>query len=155
MNWADGVIALDDLDEALERLAGGPEGAWRILVCHHPLIEPSHAKISVDTRRGGEALRRCAAAKVDAIVTGHIHDAFAHPIEAARRPMVQMGSGTLSMRLRATRPSFCVIQIDGEHMVQEICTIDRNGLEIRRNYDSRDHEKPLAVQSGTQPVDVR
>jgi hypothetical protein len=57
--------------------------------------------------------------------------------------MVQMGAGTLSTRLRATRPSFCVISIDGEHMVQEVVTLDRNGLEIKRNYDS------LIFQSGT------
>jgi hypothetical protein len=50
--------------------------------------------------------------------------------------MVQMGCGTLSTRLRATRPGFCVLTIDGERLVQEICTVDRNGLEIRRNYDS-------------------
>lgn len=136
INWADGVIDLKDLEAALERLAGGPTDAWRILVCHHPLAEPGHSVIAVDTRRGGEALRRCAAARVDAIFTGHIHDAFAHPLKAAHRPIVQMGSGTLSTRLRATRPSFCVVSFDGERMVQEICTIDRNGLEIRRNYDS-------------------
>ncbi|MDP3738670.1 MAG: metallophosphoesterase [Hyphomonadaceae bacterium] len=149
INWADGVIDLADLEDALDRLAGGPDGAWRVLICHHPLAEPGHSKIAVDTRRGGEALRRCAAAKVDAILTGHIHDAFAHPIEAVARPMVQMGAGTLSTRLRATRASFCVIMIDGEHMVQEIVTIDRNGLEIRRNYDS------LNSQGGTQPQHAR
>ena len=140
INWADGVISLHDLEEALDRLAAGPEGAWRLLICHHPLLEPGHSMIAVDTLRGGEALRRCAAARVDAIITGHIHDAFAHPIESVRRPMVQMGAGTLSTRLRATRPSFCVISIDGEHLVQEIVTIDRNGLEIRRNYDSMELE---------------
>ena len=37
-----------------------------------------------------------------------------------------------------------------KHMAQEICTIDRNGLEIRRNYDS------AAVSvTGTQPEHVR
>lgn len=146
INWADGVISLHDLEEALERLAGGPEGAWRLLICHHPLLEPGHSRIAVDTLRGGEALRRCAAARVDAILTGHIHDAFAHPIETVRRPMVQMGAGTLSTRLRATRPSFCVISIDGEHLVQEIVTIDRNGLEIRRNYDSLELEAGTPMQ---------
>ena len=154
INWADGVIDLDDLEAALSRLAEGPEGAWRILVCHHPLAEPGHSRIAVDTKRGGEALRRCAGARVDAIVTGHIHDAFAHPIEGLHRPMVQMGSGTLSKRLRATRPGFCVISIDGEHMVQEICTIDRNGLEIRRNYDSATGPS-TGSRPGTQPEHVR
>jgi hypothetical protein len=146
INWADGVISLNDLEDALDRLAGGPEGAWRLLICHHPLLEPGHSMIAVDTLRGGEAMRRCAAARVDAILTGHIHDAFAHPIESVRRPMVQMGAGTLSIRLRATRPSFCVISIDGEHLVQEIVTIDRNGLEMRRNYDSLDLEAGTLMQ---------
>ncbi len=143
VNWADGVIDLDDLGQALELLADGPEDAWRLLICHHPLQEPGHSRIAVDTLRGGEALRLCEEAHVDAILTGHIHDAFAHPVESTRRPMVQMGGGTLSTRLRATRPSFCVISIDGDHMVQEIVTIDRNGLEIHRNYDS------LIFQGGT------
>lgn len=143
VNWADGVIDLDDLEQALELLAGGPPDAWRLLICHHPLQEPGHSRIAVDTLRGGEALQLCEKAHVDAILTGHIHDAFAHPVESIRRPMVQMGAGTLSTRLRATRPSFCVISIDGEHMVQEIVTLDRNGLEIQRNYDS------LIFQAGT------
>jgi 3',5'-cyclic AMP phosphodiesterase CpdA len=147
INWADGVIDLEDLEQALDRLAGGPKEAWRILVCHHPLAEPGHSRIAVDTKRGGQALLKCAAARVDAILTGHIHDAFAHPLEAGRRPIVQMGSGTLSTRLRATRPSFCAISIDGEHMVQDICTIDRNGLEIRRNYDSA--TSSAGTQAGT------
>ncbi len=146
INWADGVISLHDLEEALDRLAGGPEGAWRLLICHHPLLEPGHSMIAVDTLRGGEAMRRCAAARVDAILTGHSHDAFAHPIESVRRPMVQMGGGTLSTRLRATRPSFCVISIDGERLVQEIVTIDRNGLEISRNYDSLELEAGTLMQ---------
>ena len=91
VNWADGVISLDHLEEALGTAGRRAGRAWRILICHHPLLEPGHSRIAVDTRRGGEALRRCAAARVDAILTGHIHDAFAHPIEFGRRPMVQMG----------------------------------------------------------------
>ncbi|MFT3725554.1 MAG: metallophosphoesterase [Hyphomonadaceae bacterium] len=154
MNWADGVIDLQDLEDAVDRLSGGPEGAWRLLVCHHPLHEPGDSRVSVDTRRGGEALRRCVAGHVDAILTGHIHDAFAHPIEGMRRPIVQMGSGTLSTRLRATRPSFCVIQIDGEHMVQDVIVIDRAGLEVRRIYDSA-NEPAGAMKAGTQPAAAR
>jgi 3',5'-cyclic AMP phosphodiesterase CpdA len=158
MNWADGVIDLHDLEEAVDRLAGGPTSAWRLLICHHPLDQPELAKISVSTKRGGEALRRCAAGGVDAIITGHIHDAFALPVQGVRRPMVQMGSGTLSTRVRATRPSFCVIQIDGEHMVQDVITIDRTGLEIRRNYDSAVAFAPNpghGTQAGTQQAPTR
>lgn len=139
LNWADGVIDLADLDEVLGLLAQGPANAWRLLVCHHPLNEPDLSQVSVETRRGGEALRRCAAAQVDAIFTGHIHDAFAHAIGTPRRPMVQMGSGTLSTRLRATQPSFCVVQIEGDRMTQDVLSVDPNGLTVRRGYDSLVH----------------
>jgi hypothetical protein len=60
--------------------------------------------------------------------------------------MVQMGSGTLSTRVRATQASFCLITIDGEHMVQDIVTIDRSGLKTHRNYDSRVDQPGLLLQ---------
>ncbi len=146
LNWADGVIDLEDLDAALQQLASGREDAWRILICHHPLREPGHSRISVDTRRGGHALARCAAAHVDAILTGHVHDAFAHPLHAPRRHMVQMGSGTLSTRLRATHPSFCLVTIDRERIEQEIISIGPQRLEVHRNYDSRTHQPEALFQ---------
>lgn len=135
-NWADGVIDLKDLEKALELLARGPEGAWRLLICHHPLDEPGMSQVSVATKRGGDALKLCAQAHVDAILTGHIHDAFAHAITNVRRPMVQMGSGTLSTRLRGTPPSFCVLQMDETKLTQDVVSIELEGLTVRRNYDS-------------------
>lgn len=136
LNWADGVIDLADLDEALDLLSGGPGGAWRILLCHHPLREPGLSRISVDTRRGGHALIRCAAAHVDAILTGHVHDAFAHPVQGPRHHTVQMGSGTLSTRLRASQPSFCVVSIEDGCIRQEIVHISETGTLANLNYAS-------------------
>ncbi|MBI1359975.1 MAG: metallophosphoesterase [Alphaproteobacteria bacterium] len=141
-NWADGVVDMDDLNAALALLSDGEEDAWRILVCHHPLVEPGHSRIAVSTRRGYEALERASAAHVDAILTGHIHDAFAHAIDTAARPMVQMGAGTLSTRLRATPPSFCVIEIDGDTLVQQVVHVEDGALEIRRNYVWAADEEP-------------
>lgn len=147
LNWADGVIDINDLRAALDLLSQGPADAWRLLVCHHPLREPELSKVSVETRRGKHALDLCAEAHVDAIFTGHIHDAFAHPIGTTRRPMVQMGSGTLSMRTRATRAGFCVVQIDGDRLTQDVVSIDRNGLDVRRAYDS--HPQSTDAAGGT------
>lgn len=148
LNWADGVIDIDDLSESLDLLSKGPEDAWRLLICHHPLHEPGNSQVSVDTRRGGRALDLCAAAHVDAIFTGHIHDAFAHPISTTRRPMVQMGSGTLSIRTRATRAGFCVVQIEGGRLTQDVVEIEGDALEIRRNYDSL-ATQAVSVADGT------
>lgn len=146
INWADGVINLGDLEEALDLLSGGPHNAWRVLVCHHPLREPGHSRISVDTRRGGEALRRCAAAHVDAILTGHIHDAFAHPVQAPRRHMVQMGSGTLSTRVRGTCASCCLVTFADDHIRQEIVEIGPAEQRVHLNYDSRLHQREMLFQ---------
>jgi 3',5'-cyclic AMP phosphodiesterase CpdA len=143
-NWADGVVDMEDLDAALALLAGGEPDAWRLLVCHHPLVHPGHSQIGVETLRGEEALKRAAESKVDAILTGHIHDAFAHAVETAARPMVQMGAGTLSTRLRSTPPSFCVIEIDGDTLVQEVVQIEAGALQIRRNYVWTAGTKPPA-----------
>lgn len=138
LNWANGVIRLEDLNAALNLLKEGRSDAWRILMCHHPLREPGHSEISVDTRRGGVGLQRCRAAGVDVILSGHVHDAFAHAVPASRRALVQMGSGTLSTRLRATPPSFCILQCDADgRLTQDIVSIGRHAIETHRNYDSR------------------
>ena len=147
-NWADGVVDMEDLEAALGLLAAGAPEAWRLLVCHHPLVEPGHSRIGVDTLRGAAALQRAAASKVDAILTGHIHDAFAHAVETAARPMVQMGAGTLSTRLRSTPASFCVIEIDGDTLAQEIIQIEPAGLQIRRNYVWTAIANPPAARPG-------
>ncbi len=139
LNWADGTISRDDLERALDLLAGGPPACWRLLICHHPLREPGHSRISVDTRRGGEALQRCAVHHVDAILTGHIHDAFAHAIHTPQRHLVQMGSGTLSTRMRGSPPSFCIISLEGDRISQDIVHVGPR-MDIHRNYDSTLHQ---------------
>lgn len=139
LNWADGVISRGALEEALDLLAPGPRDCWRVLVCHHPLAEPGHSEIAVDTKRGGEALQRCAAKTVDVVLTGHIHDAFAHPLHIAERRLVQMGSGTLSTRVRATQASFCLVSFSERRITQDIVNVG-DALDIQRNYDSSVHK---------------
>lgn len=150
INWADGVIRLADLEDALSLLRSVSSATVHILACHHPLREPGHSLISVDTRRGREALRRCAAAHVDVILTGHIHDAFAHPVHSAGHRLVQMGSGTLSTRLRGTHPSFCVLTVQGGSVRQDVITVGPDGLVSHCNYDSLTHEHETLYQPGRQ-----
>lgn len=146
-NWADGVVDMDDLDASLSLLAQGAPDAWRVLICHHPLVRPKVSQISVQTLRGEDALQRAGAAKVDAILTGHVHDAFAEAVPGVGRRMVQMGSGTLSTRLRSTGASFCVVDLTGDRMTQDVVTIERDTLKVRRTYES--------WQDGTGPAPSR
>ncbi len=67
--------------------------------------------------------------------------------------MVQMGSGTLSTRTRASLAGFCVVQIEGGRLTQDVVAINREGLEIRRNYDSQAlHPEGDATGTRTPPA---
>jgi hypothetical protein len=51
-------------------------------------------------------LAALAAAGAQAVLSGHVHDAFDLMVETGSGPIRLIGAGTLSQRLRATRPSY-------------------------------------------------
>ncbi|MDE2405292.1 MAG: metallophosphoesterase [Sphingomonadales bacterium] len=108
LNWSKGRVHRGRLAHALAHLhdLGCPDaGGLRLVACHHPLVEAgTHATAS--TRGGPHALAALARAGVDAVLSGHVHDAFDKVVEAGGRPIRLIGAGTLSERVRTTRPSY-------------------------------------------------
>ena len=117
-NWAEGVVNLDDLDQACED-ARRAEGPVHILVCHHPLRPPATAPIPVSTIRGGRALERLAGSPFDLLLCGHVHVPFSSIHEDNGGKLVQVGAGTLSSRLRDHPPSFNRIDITKDAVTVE------------------------------------
>lgn len=112
--WSDGVVTQKALDRTLaelERLAG--DGRYKIVACHHPLMAGPPGSPN-PTRGGDAAFAALAAAGADTILSGHVHDAFDLTFEAAGRAVRMIGTGTLSTRVRASRPSFNVLRYDRE-----------------------------------------
>ncbi len=109
LSW--GRVSRSGLKAALEMLADKPASTMAIVACHHPLIRTGFAGHG-DTRRGADALSLLAEAGADAVVSGHVHDAFDVAHHEAGRVVRLIGSGTLSERLRTTRPSFNEIRSD-------------------------------------------
>lgn len=111
-NWAGGNVSRGALRRTLDLVAAVPDGKLVFIACHHPLIEP-HKRLSKQTHYGAEALEALAGAGADAVLTGHVHDAF--DVEHRDGDMVvrMIGAGTLSERTRSTPPSFNEIRIDG------------------------------------------
>ena len=105
LNWSKGAVRKDALDGTLQQLDSASEAALRLVTCHHPLID-ANTHSTGSTRGGKQALAALAAAGVDAVLSGHVHDAFDMMVEADGRPIRLIGAGTLSERLRATRPSY-------------------------------------------------
>lgn len=105
LNWSKGRVGNAGLDAALQGLAHHSGAALRLVTCHHPLIEAdTHGTAS--TRGGSRALAALARAGADAVLSGHVHDAFDKEVVVEGRAIRIIGAGTLSQRLRATPPSY-------------------------------------------------
>lgn len=106
LDWSKGHIARSALDATLARIAKVPPGTMIIVACHHPLVGQG-------TRGGDDALAALAGAGVSAVLSGHVHDPFDLCRTVAGRDIRLVGAGTLSERLRGSRPSFNEILVDG------------------------------------------
>jgi 3',5'-cyclic AMP phosphodiesterase CpdA len=109
-NWSLGHIDRGSIDRALADLAAAPTGALRLVACHHPLVDVG-TRTPGTTRGGAAALARLAAAGAVAVLTGHTHDPFNVDFEVAGRSVRLIGAGTLSERLRASRPSYNRVEV--------------------------------------------
>lgn len=109
LSW--GRVSRSGLKAALERLAEKPAAAVAIVACHHPLIRTGFSGHG-ETRHGADALALIAEAGADAVVSGHVHDAFDVAHREAGRVVRLIGAGTLSERVRSTPPSFNELRIE-------------------------------------------
>ena len=109
LSW--GRVSRSGLKIALERLAEKPLGGVALIACHHPLIRNRFTGRG-ETRHGVDALALLAEAGADAVLSGHVHDAFDIAHAEAGRVVRLIGAGTLSERVRTTPPSFNEIRID-------------------------------------------
>lgn len=112
LNWSKGYVSRAGLARTLALIADAPKDRLIFIAAHHPLIEP-HTKASAQTHRGAEAITALAAAGADAVLTGHVHDAFDIAHQVAGTTIRMIGAGTLSERTRADPPSFNEIRVDG------------------------------------------
>jgi 3',5'-cyclic AMP phosphodiesterase CpdA len=105
LNWSKGRVSSANLAHALAALSGAASEGIRIVACHHPLIE-ANTEATASTHGGKQALAALARAGADVVLSGHVHDAFDLMVEAGGKPIRLIGAGTLSKRLRTTRPSY-------------------------------------------------
>jgi 3',5'-cyclic AMP phosphodiesterase CpdA len=112
LNWSKGHVSTRALQTSLRMLDAAPKGDLVFVAAHHPLIEAG-TRSTAKTRYGREALEALAAAGVDAVLSGHVHDPFDVEEVVNGRPVRLVGAGTLSVRTRENPPSFNEIRIQG------------------------------------------
>lgn len=105
LNLSKGRVSPADLKKALGDLERNRAKRLRLVACHHPLVD-ADTRSSGSTRNGRKALAALAHAGADAVLSGHVHDAFDLEVEAGGRPIRLIGAGTLSRRERGSPPSY-------------------------------------------------
>ena len=100
-----GRVSRSGLPKALALIKDRPAATVTLVACHHPLVRTNFEGHG-DTRGGEEALVALAEAGADAVLSGHVHDAFDVTHDTAGRSIRLIGAGTLSRRVRSTPPSF-------------------------------------------------
>jgi len=109
LSW--GRVSRSGLKAAVEQLTEKPAATIAIIACHHPLIRTGFSGHG-ETRHGADALALLAEAGADAVVSGHVHDAFDIAHREADRVVRLIGAGTLSERVRTTPPSFNELRVE-------------------------------------------
>jgi 3',5'-cyclic AMP phosphodiesterase CpdA len=104
-NWSKGRVARRALDATLAGMEAAGAKPLRLVACHHPLIDAG-TRSTGSTRGGEQALAALARAGAHAVLSGHVHDAFDRVVQTEGGPIRVIGAGTLSERLRATRPGY-------------------------------------------------
>ena len=112
LNWAHGVVTRGRIAETIAGLDAVPAGHVRIVTCHHPLIDKPGGQAEGKTRGGEDALAELARHGADIVLSGHVHDPFDLMWTGGTRPVRMVGAGTLSERVRATRPGYNRITVD-------------------------------------------
>lgn len=112
LNWSKGQIARAQVRDALEWFDDVDGDRLRIVACHHPLTEMIGGPMTGRVWGGEAAARDFADARVDLVLSGHIHAPFTWPYPFGDRKTYAVGAGTLSMRERGAPASFNVVEID-------------------------------------------
>ena len=112
LNWSWGAVVAGRLERALKLLRERPPDHVAVVACHHPLVDSGGLDDHARTLGGREALDALSHAGADAVLSGHVHDAFDVAWPAAGGPVRLIGAGTLSQRVRGSPPSFNELIVD-------------------------------------------
>jgi 3',5'-cyclic AMP phosphodiesterase CpdA len=113
LNWSKGQISARQVREATRFFTQSPPACFRIVVCHHPLMEMIGGPMTAKVWGGEAAAAAFAEARVDLVLSGHIHAPFTWPYPFADGKTYAVGAGTLSVRERGVPPGFNVVEIEG------------------------------------------
>jgi 3',5'-cyclic AMP phosphodiesterase CpdA len=123
LNWSKGIVRKQALEKAVIQAAATPPGTIKLVAAHHPLRETGTSGTAL-THGGNRALEALAQAGVEAVLSGHVHDPFDIIHTTGTQHIRMVGAGTLSERVRTTRPSFNALTIADGTLGVEVVAMD-------------------------------
>jgi 3',5'-cyclic AMP phosphodiesterase CpdA len=100
-DWSRGGVNGARMRRLLARLRATPPELARVVVAHHPLLPPEDAPQTPVARGADAALRALGMAKVDLVLSGHLHRGYARVAASGYdAPLILQGSTATSVRLR-------------------------------------------------------
>ncbi len=123
LNWSKGIVRPRNVAVAVASIAAHPPGTLTLIAAHHPLVETGTRGTAL-TKGGNAALAALTAAGAGAILSGHVHDPFDRLHEGAEGSIRMIGAGTLSERLRSTRPSFNELTVENGALTVAVRVMD-------------------------------
>ncbi len=114
-DWSEGRLSRSQLEAMHAKFSGSPDGSLRVLMLHHPLIEPSPRAREV-VKPLGKLVEALEAAKVDLVLCGHFHRSVIQTLEAPGgwRTVISQAPTVCSFRLQGEPQGFHEILLDGE-----------------------------------------
>ena len=112
LNWSKGQISRRQVRAAIDWFDAAAPECVRIVTCHHPLTEMLGGPMTARVWGGEAAAQDFAEAKVDLVLSGHIHAPFTWPYAHGDGRTYAVGAGTLSLRERGVPAGFNVVEID-------------------------------------------
>lgn len=147
MNWSKGQIAPAHAREACEFLASTPDTTFRVVACHHPLMEMTGGPMTGKVWGGEAAARTFAEARIDLVLSGHIHAPFALAYPFADGRTYAVGAGTLSTRQRGAPAGYNEIEVDAHEIRIRALAFENGGFHNWRSWALErrgTHEGPSA-----------
>ena len=103
-NWANGAVSRRQCRD-IEAFYAGSTTPWRMAVLHHPLVSSPELPLEV-TMFGGERVKRVLAEqRVDLVLAGHQHHAFAEPVSHDGHTILYVNASTATSRRLRKQPN--------------------------------------------------
>ncbi len=138
--WKNGTLSEAQLTEIGERFAHARPGALRVLVIHHPLVNPWNDGTRDAARGRDRIIRALEGAGVRVVLSGHLHFAYGRHAPGPKVPpgqilCIQAGTATSTRLRQGEANAFNVLHWDGRTLTLSV--MRHNGREFLRESEQQ------------------